>query len=85
MPVDLSAKLTCLCPDLSSEPASGTAPDAPGAPGLLSSPEDLNLDRLKQQAILLALESTQGNKTKAAERLGITREGLRKQLLKMQR
>ncbi len=46
-------------------------------PGLFEDRKNLNLERLKHQAVLKALDATAGNKTKAAELLGITREGLR--------
>ena len=78
---DLSAKFEALCG------GSDIGPDSEKGPGddlLFAGPEDLNLDRLKQRAILKALETVKGNKTQAAQLLGVTREGLRKQLLKMQ-
>ncbi|MCG8567252.1 MAG: sigma-54 dependent transcriptional regulator [Desulfobacterales bacterium] len=45
---------------------------------------DLNLNRVEQQVVNRALERTGHNKTKAAELLGITREGLRKKLIRFQ-
>ena len=44
----------------------------------------LNLQAAEQQLIHLALQNTSGNKSKAAELLGITREGLRKKLLRLE-
>ncbi|MBI9089832.1 MAG: sigma-54-dependent Fis family transcriptional regulator [Desulfobacterium sp.] len=41
-----------------------------------------NLAKVEQQVVLQALERTGGNKTKTASLLGITREGLRKKLLR---
>ncbi|MCG8616741.1 MAG: sigma-54 dependent transcriptional regulator [Desulfobacterales bacterium] len=89
-PEDLSAKLNTLGPadgkkaEGSKEPpASDTASAAaPERKSLLDDRQNLNLDRLKHQAVLIALDVTGGNKTKAAGLLGITREGLRKHLLK---
>lgn len=63
-------------PPAAAEAGTGTDDSAPHPP-------TLNLERLKHQAVLRALDTTGGNKTKAAELLGITREGLRKHLLKM--
>ena len=42
-----------------------------------------NLAKIEQQVVNQALESTGGNKTKASGLLGITREGLRKKLLRL--
>lgn len=45
--------------------------------------ETYNLQLLEREIILRALQDTKGNKKRAAELLGITREGLRKKLLRM--
>jgi transcriptional regulator with PAS, ATPase and Fis domain len=44
-----------------------------------------NLSVMEQEMVFKALDSTSGNKTKAAALLGITREGLRKKLLKFKK
>lgn len=43
----------------------------------------LNLQDMERELVLHALDRTNGNKSRAAELLGITREGLRKKLLRM--
>ena len=45
--------------------------------------QNYNLQEMERKLILEALDKTDGNKSKAAELLGITREGLRKKLLRM--
>jgi DNA-binding NtrC family response regulator len=52
---------------------------------ILSVPEDTPLNLQKAEEILIhrALEKAEGNKSRAAELLGITREGLRKKLQRM--
>lgn len=45
--------------------------------------EMLCLEKVERLCVLRALERTQGNRSHAAELLGITREGLRKKLLRM--
>ncbi len=82
-PRDLSAKLSSLY----ATPDSGANPENPGA-----DPSDIdfsmgelpsfNLEEIQHQVILKALKSTGENKTKAAALLGITREGLRKKILR---
>ncbi|MCG8637195.1 MAG: sigma 54-interacting transcriptional regulator [Desulfobacterales bacterium] len=84
---DLSAKLNALSqtPEArQGDEAPEKAPE-PSKPRLFEDPKNLNLERLKHQAVLKALDATAGNKTKAAGLLGITREGLRKHLLKMKK
>lgn len=49
-----------------------------------SSASRYNLQGMERRLIAHALEMTEGNKSKAAELLGITREGLRKKLLRME-
>ncbi len=44
--------------------------------------QNFNLSDIEKQYICAALVQTQGNRTKAAQLLGITREGLRKKLLR---
>ena len=43
--------------------------------------QNYNLQEMERKLILEALDKTDGNKSKAAELLGITREGIRKKLL----
>ena len=72
-------------------PVSTTSPEADSlqsSPGELSAlsasrPETLNLQEVERHLICEALAQTGGNKSKAAELLGITREGLRKKLLRL--
>lgn len=75
---DLSAKLP--------RGQDGETPAEPGPASTASSEKRqeiiLNLDTLKHQAVQKALETTGGNRTQAAELLGISREGLRKYLVK---
>ena len=47
-------------------------------------PLPFNLQEAEQMLVRLALKETDGNKSKAAELLGITREGLRKKLLRQE-
>ncbi len=44
----------------------------------------MSLQEMERQLILSVLEHTVGNRTRAAEILGISREGLRTKLQKMQ-
>lgn len=46
-------------------------------------PQSYSLQNMERKLILDVLDKTGGNKSKAAELLGITREGLRKKLLRM--
>jgi transcriptional regulator with PAS, ATPase and Fis domain len=85
---DLSAKIRAMA---------ATAPAAPIAAGQrtadeIPSPSLPNLDtderegaivRAERHAIIKALAQSNGNKTRAAEILGVSREGLRKKLKKM--
>ena len=48
-----------------------------------TAPRGYNLQDMERKLILDVLNKTGGNKSKAAELLGITREGLRKKLLRM--
>lgn len=45
--------------------------------------DSLNLQQMEYNLIIRVLKQTNGNKSKAAELLGITREGLRKKLLRL--
>lgn len=81
-PRDLSAKLSSLyaTPDSGAVENPGTDPsDIDFSMGELPS---FNLEEVQHQVILKALKSTGENKTKAAALLGITREGLRKKILR---
>lgn len=51
-----------------------------GVVGTGGDPESLRLEDNERYCITRALERTDGNKTRAAELLGVTREGLRKKL-----
>lgn len=48
-------------------------------------PASFNLEEAERLLVQRALEACQGNKSRAAELLGITREGLRKKLLRLDR
>ncbi len=82
---DLSGKLSPLSPETPQGAEAAGITAAPPNPNLFEDRRNLNLERLKHQAVLKALDATAGNKTKAAGLLGITREGLRKHLLKMKK
>lgn len=77
---DLSAKLTPLSlPDTED----GAADSSGGAAEPVRYDElNYNLEAIEKQVVYKALEQSGGNKTKAAELLGITREGLRKKLMR---
>ncbi|MBU0971659.1 MAG: sigma-54 dependent transcriptional regulator [Proteobacteria bacterium] len=75
---DLSVKLSTLYSGPEAENTPSAGPADPAATKLF----EFNLERLEQQAVSQALESAGNNKTKAASLLGITREGLRKKLLR---
>ncbi len=67
-------------PRLLSLPAPSGVIDVVGAEKLLASVDDLNLDALEQAAIAKALFRTGGNRTQAAELLGISRRTLQRKL-----
>ena len=75
---DLSAKLSLLYDQI------GFINDSASTEGelLMQNRSNFNLSKIEQQVIKQALESTGGNKTKASALLGISREGLRKKLLR---
>jgi DNA-binding NtrC family response regulator len=52
----------------------------PAAPAPAASPEVIPLDQLEKRAILAALQSTAGNRTRAAELLNISIRTLRNKL-----
>jgi len=54
----------------------------PGISGGADAADRFNLHGLERETILAALDHAGGNKSRAAELLGITREGLRKKLLR---
>ena len=65
---------------------SATAPGAPGEPaGAPATPDSLDdyVDNLEREAIMKALQETRYNKTKAAQKLGITFRALRYKLKKL--
>lgn len=57
-----------------------TSQPAPRAPQ-----HSLNLEEMERNMVYQALRMADGNKSKASELLGITREGLRKKLLRMEK
>jgi transcriptional regulator with PAS, ATPase and Fis domain len=72
--------------------ARGAAIDVHHLPAELASPaparattvaEPRSLDEIERQAILAALEQTDGNRTRAAERLGISRSTMKRKLAAM--
>jgi transcriptional regulator with PAS, ATPase and Fis domain len=77
---DLSVKLSSL---FSAPDAPGTPPAEDGSAPFTGDLPGFNLAKVEQQVVFQALESTGGNKTKTAALLGITREGLRKKLLRL--
>jgi len=78
---DLSPKLNALA----SYPESGQGQPI-AANNLLAEKETgFNLAALEREVVFQALESVAGNKTKSAALLGISREGLRKKLLKFKK
>lgn len=78
-PSDLSPKLLAV---LARHGGIGT----PGVPPRAEvAPETFNLEEMERRLVRQALDSCQGNKSRAAELLGITREGLRKKLLRLER
>lgn len=87
-PSDLSARvLAALAGSGGIGVASDIQPDIPAPPLLRQAdvlPEDMmNLDEAERLLIQRALEVSGGNKSRAASMLGITREGLRKKLLRL--
>ena len=85
-PSDLSARLLTA---LAENGGNGTAAHPePAAPPTASRhealPDDLfNLERAERLLVQRALEAGRGNKSRAAALLGVTREGLRKKLLRL--
>jgi len=81
-PRDLSAKLSSLSttPDAGNVESPGTEPSVIDVS--MGELPGFNLEEVQHQVILKALERTGENKTKAAALLGITREGLRKKILR---
>ena len=77
---------TSAAPNIS-EPSKANEPE-PAAPASASRhealPDDLfNLERAERLLVQRALEAGRGNKSRAAALLGVTREGLRKKLLRL--
>ncbi|MBQ4567018.1 MAG: sigma-54-dependent Fis family transcriptional regulator [Desulfovibrio sp.] len=77
-PSDLSHRLLSA---LGRSGSIGTQEDPP-SPSPLDPAPDYNLEKTEQRLIQQALAKSNGNKSRAAELLGITREGLRKKLLR---
>jgi two-component system response regulator HydG len=61
---------------------SGFRPPAEAVPMLNGNEKDLPLEAVEKAAVLRMLEATDGNKSEAARRLGITRKTLHKKLKK---
>lgn len=57
-------------------------PEAETSPSRPTVPADLPLEDVEKETILKTLEATEGNKSEAARRLGITRRTLHKKLKK---
>ena len=71
--------------DVAAGGSSGTAPSvaiAPAGHGFRLPPSGIVLEDLERDLILQALEMTQGNQTRAAEALGLTRDALRYRMKK---
>ncbi|MBF0202341.1 MAG: sigma 54-interacting transcriptional regulator [Desulfamplus sp.] len=97
---DLSSRLRSLVSPLESGDQSINLSEAPpepypgdlneSSPGIKSrdlpgSPPDFNIENMEKMLVYRALEETGNNRTKAAALLGITREGLRKKLLRFEK
>jgi len=66
--------------DLPGEYREAPPQDVPAAPAAESGDEDLTMDEIERRAIIAALEKTGGNRTQAAERLGIGLRTLQRKL-----
>lgn len=85
-PSDLSARLlTALAENGGIGTAAQPEPAAPASASRHEAlPDDLfNLERAERLLVQRALEAGRGNKSRAAALLGVTREGLRKKLLRL--
>ena len=69
---------------LSSDAAKGYIRQQEASSKKEAGPASLNLQKMEERLIRKALEASGGRKAKAAELLGITREGLRKKLLRIE-
>ena len=78
-PSDLSPKLLAALARHGCIKTSATAPREP----LSDLQTTFNLEQAERLLVQRALDACQGNKSRAAELLGITREGLRKKLLRL--
>ena len=78
-PSDLSPKLLAALARHGCIKTSATAPREP-LPDIRTT---FNLEQAERLLVQRALDACQGNKSRAAELLGITREGLRKKLLRL--
>jgi len=77
---DLSEKFTMLDPDTTDNKQTLSPHHF-----ALNDGHNLNLAEIEKQVVFNALEKTRGNKTKAAQLLGISREGLRKKMIRLSR
>ncbi len=77
---DLSEKFTMLDPDTTDNHQAFSPHHF-----ALNEGHNLNLAEIEKQVVFNALEKTRGNKTKAAQLLGISREGLRKKMIRLSR
>ena len=82
-PSDLSPKLLAALAGGGSISVAAPSPAVAAAPE--ASPPSFNLEQAEYRLIGQALEACRGNKSRAAELLGITREGLRKKLQRRER
>lgn len=82
-PQDLSLKLSALY--IGQDSGNECGPEAHAPVSSITEGSGFNLETVQHRVILQALETTENNKTKAAKLLGITREGLRKKILRFKK
>ena len=82
--VALAGEETLINVEMLSEELRGSSVETPISPEWVSESPDLNyaVDALKRKMIYVALQET-GNKTRAAERLGISRQSLQKMMKRL--
>lgn len=83
LPPFLKEERTSLPSNTGSEPSSGGSSAAPSAIVASSGGNDLNLAAMEERFIRLALDRTNGNRTEAADLLGISRRTLQRRLKEM--